>query len=136
MMSGRIMKGYASIIRLLLFAGCFLFSLFTVSWAGNKIMVEQRTKELDELNKQAVQQIPDLPKDGTVELKAKAEHREGKIQFDIYHQKVYDEEEKIAELDNANSPDDGTVKEGIVDINNKKDTSKEGEKSENDPEDN
>ena len=122
MMSGRIMKGYASIIRLLLFAGCFLFSLFTVSWAGNKIMVEQRTKELDELNKQAVQQIPDLPKNGTVELKAKAEHREGKIQLDIYHQKVYDEEEKIAELDNANSPDNGTVKEGIVDINNKKDT--------------
>lgn len=99
-------------------------------------MVEQRTKELDELNKQAVQQIPDLPKDGTVDLKANAKYREGKIQFDIYHQKVYDEEEKIAELDNGSSPDNGTVKEGIVDINNKKDISKEREKIENDPEDN
>jgi len=121
---------------LLLIAGSFLFFFFTVSWAGNKAMVEERTKELDELNKQAVQQIPDLPKDGTVELKANVKHREGKIQFDIYHQKVYDEEEKIVELDNGNSPDSGTVKEGIVDINNKKDTSKEGEKLENDPENN
>lgn len=123
-------------IRTLLFAGCFLFSLYAVSWAGNKAMVEQRTKELDELNKQAVEQIPDLPQDGTVELKANVKNREGKIQFDIYHQKVYDEKEKIAELDNGSSSDHGTVQEGIVDINNKKDTSKEGEKIENDPEDN
>jgi len=136
MMNGRKMKGYTLRIRLFLLAGCFLFLLFTVSWAGNKAMVEQRTKELDELNKQAVQQIPDLPKDGTVDLKANAKYREGKIQFDIYHQKVYDEEEKIAELDNGSSPDNGTVKEGIVDINNKKDISKEREKIENDPEDN
>lgn len=121
---------------MLLFAGCFLFSLYAVSWAGNKAMVEQRTRELDELNKQAVEQIPDLPQDGTVELKANVEHREGKIQFDIYHQKVYDEKEKIAELDNGSSADHGAVQEGIVDINNKKDTSKEGEKIENDPEDN
>ena len=121
---------------MLLFAGCFLFSLFSVSWAGNKAMVEERTKELDELNKEAVQQIPDLPKDGTVELKANVKLRKGKTQFDIYHQKVYDAEGKIVELDNSNSPDNGNVKEGIVDINNKKDTSKEGEKIENDPEDN
>jgi hypothetical protein len=143
MMNGRKMKGYTSRIWLFLFAGCFLFSLFTVSWAGNKAMVEQRTKELDELNKEAVQQIPDLPKDGTVELKAKVKLRKGKTQFDIYHQKVYDAEGKIVEPDNGNSPDNGTAKEGIVDINNKKDTSKnkkdtskEGEKTENDPEDN
>lgn len=99
-------------------------------------MVEERTNELDELNKEAVQQIPDLPKDGTVELKAKVKLRKGKTQFDIYHQKVYDAEGKIVEPDNGNSPDNVNVKEGIVDINNKKDTSKEGEKTENDPEDN
>lgn len=130
------MKGYTSRIRLLLFAGCFLFSLFTVSWAGNKAMVEERTRELDELNKQAVEQIPNLPQDGTVELKAKVKHREGKIHFDIYHQKVYDEKENTAEPGDGSSSDHGTVKEGIVDINNQKDTSKEGEKTENDPEDN
>ena len=98
-------------------------------------MVEQRTKELDELNKQAVQQVPNLPKDGVVDLKARAKYKEGKVEFDIYHQKVYDEEEKIAELDNVSSHDNGNVKEGTVNINNKKDTSKEGEKLENDPED-
>jgi hypothetical protein len=136
-MNGRIMKSHMPRICLLLFAGYILLSLFTVSWAGNKALVEKSTKELDELNKQAVQQIPDLPKDGTVDLKAKAEYREGEIQFDIYHQKVYDKKEKTAELDNGDSQGSETAGERVVDIdNNKKDTSKEGEKLKNDPEDN
>jgi len=135
-MNGRIMKSHISRIYLFLFAVCFFLFLVAVSWAGNKAKVEQRTKELDELNKQAVQQIPDLPKDGTVELKAKAEYREGELQFDIYHQKVYDEKEKIAGPDNGDSPDSEIAKEEIADTdNNKKDTSKEGEKLKNDPED-
>lgn len=131
-----VMKTLISRSCIFLFAVCFLLSLVTVSRAGNKAMVEKSTRELDELNKQAVQQIPNLPKDGTVELKANAKYKEGELQFDIYHQKVYDEKETIAEPDKGDdSPGNGTAKEKPVENGNNKDTSREGEKSKNDSED-
>jgi hypothetical protein len=110
---------------------CFV----SLAWAGNRAMVEQRTKELDEENKQAVGQISDLPKDGIVDIKAKANYKEGKIQFDIYDTKISEAEEKKIRLDNGRHSDTGSVKEGTVYIHNKNDT-KDGEKQENDPENN
>lgn len=51
-------------------------------------MVEERTLEMDNLNKQMVGQIPDLPKDGRVDAKARITNESGKIIFDIYHVKT------------------------------------------------
>ena len=39
--------------------------------AGNAPMVEKSVEQLNRLNEQAVKQIPDLPRDGKVEIKAK-----------------------------------------------------------------
>jgi hypothetical protein len=40
-------------------------------WGGNREMIEQRVEELDALNRSVVQQIPDLPQNGTVKIKAR-----------------------------------------------------------------
>ena len=55
-----------------LYAGAWVSaSQVPPSYAGNLEMVEERTEELDELNRQAVNQIPEeLPEDGQIELKA------------------------------------------------------------------
>jgi hypothetical protein len=91
--------------------------------AGNRAMVEQGTKELDEINKQALGQISDLPKDGTVKIKAKAKYKEGVIQFDVYDKKVVsDTEEKEIKLENSSDVNAGSVKEEIVNINNSNET--------------
>jgi hypothetical protein len=104
--------------------------------AGNKAMVEQNTKELDKINKQAVGHISDLPKDGTVKIKAKAKYKEGVIQFDVYDKKVVsDTEEKEIKLENNSNLNVGSVKEETVNINNSNDTTNR-EKQENDPKDN
>jgi hypothetical protein len=43
----------------------------TLTLGGNLEMVEERTEELDEVNRQAVAQIPeDLPEEGAIELEA------------------------------------------------------------------
>ncbi|MFH2063998.1 MAG: hypothetical protein ABIK15_02215 [Pseudomonadota bacterium] len=104
-------------------------------WAGNRAMVEQRTKELDETNKQVVGQLPDLPKNGTVNIKAKASYKEGSIQFDVYDKKISDSEGKELRLDSDRNLDTGSVKEGTIYINHTKDI-ENGEKQENDPENN
>ncbi len=104
--------------------------------AGNKAMVEQNTKELDKINKQAVGQLTDLPKNGTVQIKAKAKYKEGVIQFDVYDKKVVsDTEEKEIKLENNSNLNVGSVKEETVNINNSNDTTNR-EKQENDPKDN
>ena len=58
------------LVLLLIFLPFFLNGAFTAS-AGNLSLIEKRLIELDKLNKQAVEQIDELPKDGTVEIEAK-----------------------------------------------------------------
>ena len=48
-----------------------MLALATSAWAGNRDMIERRVKELDRLNREAVQQVPDLPRNGQVHLRAK-----------------------------------------------------------------
>lgn len=50
---------------------------------------------MDNLNKQMVSQIPDLPKDGKVDAKARVANEGGKIIFDIYHVKTAVKEESL-----------------------------------------
>jgi len=70
-------------------------SPFISANAGNREMVETRTQEMDDLNKQMVGQIPDLPKDGKVDAKARVTNESGKINFDIYHVKTAIKEESL-----------------------------------------
>jgi hypothetical protein len=65
------------------------------STAGNREMVENRTQEMDDLNKQMVDQIPNLPKDGKVDAKARVTNERGRIIFDIYHVKTAVKEESL-----------------------------------------
>ena len=51
--------------------------------AGNARMVKQSVSRLDTMNKEAVQGIPDLPKNGTVALKARAFYQRETLRFDI-----------------------------------------------------
>jgi len=47
-------------------------------------MVEERVQEMDDLNKQMVNQIPCFPRDGKVDAKAKVSSESGKINFEVY----------------------------------------------------
>jgi len=58
-------------------------------------MVEDRTEEMDDLNKQMVGQISDLPKDGKVDAKARVTNESGRTIFDIYHVKTDVKEESM-----------------------------------------
>lgn len=59
------------IVAVLLLASMVGGSRAPLARAGNREMVEQRTEELGEINRQAVSQIPEeLPEDGVIELEA------------------------------------------------------------------
>lgn len=73
----------------------FVVCLFTPAFAGNKKMVDKRTVEMDGQNKQMVRQIPNLPKNGTVDAKARVVNEGGSLVFDIYHVKTSVKEESI-----------------------------------------
>lgn len=82
-------------ISVFILLAVFIAGSYTFSWAGNKQMVEKTVEELDDLNKQAVQQIPDLPKDGTVDMKARVTYEKKKPVFDIYYKKTTEKDESI-----------------------------------------
>lgn len=64
------------------------------AFAGNKEMVEKRVQELDTLNKQVVQTIPELPKDGEIFLKARV-RQTGAQQIEIMEKSATVKEETI-----------------------------------------
>ncbi len=76
-----------------------LLSLGIAGWsplslAGNEQMVEEAVADLDELNKQAVEQIPDLPADGQIDIKANVTYKKDSPVFDIYYKNVAGEKEE------------------------------------------
>ena len=73
----------------------FVVCLLTSAFAGNKKLVDKRTVEMDGQNKQMVRQIPNLPKNGTVDAKARVVNEGGSLVFDIYHVKTSVKEESI-----------------------------------------
>ena len=62
--------------------------LIPLSWAGNKEIIEKRIVELDNLNKQAVRQIPNLPKSGRVRLKANVIPELDGVRFKVIKQDI------------------------------------------------
>ncbi|RPJ82569.1 MAG: hypothetical protein EHJ94_01755 [Deltaproteobacteria bacterium] len=125
-------KGTKNSIQWMIFVVVISICFSSLSRAGNRAMVEQNTKELDEINKKAVGEISDLPKDGTVKIKANAKYKEGIIQFNIYDKKVSDTEEKEIKLEKSSELNTGSVKEETLYINNSNEP-KNREKQENDP---
>jgi len=71
----------------ILYAGIIIL---ICSWAlaGNQEMIKKRTEELDQLNKEIIGQIPDLPKDAKISIKARVRpHAEG-YSFDIDEKRI------------------------------------------------
>ncbi len=60
-----------------------------LSLAGNGPMVEKNIGELDRINKQAVGQIPDLPENGAVDLKANVKMEGDKANVKILEKSVH-----------------------------------------------
>lgn len=78
-----------SIMRIILVATlCLLVGFAPLTWAGNKKMVEERTRELDALNKKAVEQLPDLPENGQVELEAVGTHKGDDVTFKVINHRI------------------------------------------------
>lgn len=96
MVKKRVMKNKQKICSRLIIIVCLIL-IFPVSssTAGNKDMVENRAQEMDDLNKQMVGQIPNLPKDGKVDAKARVTNEGGSIIFDIYQVKTAVKEESL-----------------------------------------
>ncbi len=86
-------------LSLLAVTGAVLVGFVMLAMAGNKEMVEETVQELDELNIQAVEQITDLPKDGTVNLKAGVTYENSAPIFDIYEEHVTPEKVEDIPLD-------------------------------------
>ena len=90
-------------VRILLVAGSMLFVFCCQASAGNREMVEERVQDLDELNRQAVQQIPELPVNGKVELIAHVSYKDGAPVIDIYSQQITSEKEEDISLHQGDS---------------------------------
>lgn len=51
-------------------------------------MVEKNIQELDRINKNAVSQIPELPRDGKIEIEADITYKGGEPSINILHKKI------------------------------------------------
>ncbi len=81
-------------ILLSIIISCFLITGYSsMSIAGNKRMVEENVEELDELNKKAVKQIPDLPKKGQVDMKTDVTYEKEEPVFNLRYKKITSEKE-------------------------------------------
>ena len=83
---------------------CFLaLTLFcSISWAGNKKLIQQRVQELEELNRSVLHRIPGMPRYGHIILKVKVLSKESTMDFNILQREVTVTETKIdtVNLDN------------------------------------
>ena len=71
--------------------------------AGNKEMVEEVIQELDALNIEAVNQLPELPQSGTVDIKAGVTYQDGSPVFDIYQDHIVPNKTEEIDLDQGYS---------------------------------
>lgn len=76
----------------------FIFLLASVSHsviAGNKEMVEKRVKELDQINKEIVGSMPNLPQKGHIKLKARVHPYDHRFKFDILKKEIIGEKQPL-----------------------------------------
>jgi len=62
--------------------------IYPLALAGNKEIIENRTQELNDLNKDVIEQITNIPGDAVIEIKAKARPYGQGYRFDIYGKKI------------------------------------------------
>ncbi len=104
------------VVKTAYFSGRLFLSILTagslllvITWnqifAGNLEMVEESVKELDELNKKAVQQIPDLPENGTVDLKANVFYKDDSPVIDVYEKTITTEKDEEINFNQGYSVD-------------------------------
>jgi len=80
---------------------CLLLTAFSpYSAAGNKQMVDKSVNELDELNKEAVRQIPDLPEKGHVNMKTDVTYEQEEPVFNLRYKKITTEKDGRIVFDN------------------------------------
>lgn len=105
-------------------------------WAGNEKIIEERTRELEDLNKQAVEQIPDIPEDGKIDIKADGVYREGEIRFNIREYSTTSTVREGNALDSETKME--TPRNEIIEFqkNTNQTTNTEGRGDEDDPEKN
>lgn len=78
---------------------CALGPGAALATAGNRAMVEERVKELSELNRQLLEQ-EELPRDGKLELKAEGRYlADGSINLQVYSRKFSTIDEKPITFD-------------------------------------
>ncbi len=59
-----------------------------LSWAGNEDIIEERIEELDALNKEVIEQVPGVPENGKINLKAGIIQKEGTVDFTILQKEI------------------------------------------------
>lgn len=66
-------------------------------------MVEKNIGTLDRINKEAVKQLPDIPKNGRIELEAQGTQHDDIIQIKVKRYKIAPIKERSLELDEPTS---------------------------------
>lgn len=111
-------KGFILIVFAVLVSGTVICG-YSLSLAGNKQMVEKNVEELDELNKQAVEQIPDLPASGKVKMKTDVTYEKDSPVFDIRYKEITGEKEGTINF--GENQDNETHEKGKVKDNDTQD---------------
>jgi len=60
----------------------------SLSWAGNEEIIKERIQELDAMNKDVIEQVPDIPEDGEIRLKGDIIKNEGSIDISILQKEI------------------------------------------------
>ena len=60
-----------------------------VAHSGNKKMIEKQVRELDILSGEVLKEIPDLPADGKIRVKAKITYPKGNKRIDILESEIF-----------------------------------------------
>lgn len=68
-----------TVVCILFLLSSYLFS--PIAWAGNKTITEERVEELDTVNKQVIEQIPDVPENGSLAVTAKVLNKEWTVDY-------------------------------------------------------
>jgi hypothetical protein len=76
--------------RNLLVIKCVFALVITCSltWAGNEEVIEERIEELDALNKEVIKQVPGVPENGKINLKAGIIQKDGTVDLTILQKEI------------------------------------------------
>lgn len=113
MMTGRL-KGHCHIdgeyigvsgdVKVIIFLSLFLYittAVTTAHAASNTHLIEERVETMEKINQEALKQVPEIPRDGRIELEAEGYERGGNIEIEVKRYKVAPLEERTINLDES-----------------------------------